>query len=140
MNAHRRLCVKLIHCGNVNIAHPQDKEEKNIFFMPTVDAAGFNLHWANQSVPVPDTAALIEISPETVNMELRRKNKDRRLYFTNNQLEELLDYVKEMESVKIQLFFFYPGKYNMDINVRNFRDYVRHLQANYVEVDFDLDG
>ncbi|MCU0285336.1 MAG: cobalamin-dependent protein [Acidobacteria bacterium] len=34
MNANNQLCVKLIHCGNRNIACPQDQGEKNIFIMP----------------------------------------------------------------------------------------------------------
>ena len=29
-----KLCVKLIHCGNVNINYDEDEEQKNIFFMP----------------------------------------------------------------------------------------------------------
>ena len=34
MNASKQLCVKLIHCGNRNIACPVDQGEKNIFIMP----------------------------------------------------------------------------------------------------------
>ena len=34
MNANNQLCVKLIHCGNINIACPHDRGEKNIFVMP----------------------------------------------------------------------------------------------------------
>jgi radical SAM superfamily enzyme YgiQ (UPF0313 family) len=49
--------------------------------------------------------SLIEISPETANMELRRINKDIRLFYTNEQLEKVLNHAKEKENVKIQLYF-----------------------------------
>ena len=34
MNSNNQFCVKFIHCGNISIANPEDKEQKNIFFMP----------------------------------------------------------------------------------------------------------
>lgn len=34
MNSNGQFCTKLIHCGNNNIANPEDQIEKNIFFMP----------------------------------------------------------------------------------------------------------
>ena len=97
MNSKKRFCIKLIHCGNNNLANPGDKEEKNIFFMPmgllpladalkqrgadveiihsdletgrnieeildfnTLAAVGFDCHWINQSQAVLDTAAMIK--------------------------------------------------------------------------------
>jgi radical SAM superfamily enzyme YgiQ (UPF0313 family) len=123
--------------------------------------------------------AVIEISPETSNLELRKKNKDPRLFYTNQQLEKCLDYIGKKENVKVQLFFgyylsadtretildtihyiikllmkfpglleieyanfstdpgslyfFFPEKYRIDINVRNFRDYIKCLRENYVK-------
>lgn len=34
MKLNEQLRVKLIHCGNSNIANPMDTVDKNIFFMP----------------------------------------------------------------------------------------------------------
>ena len=34
MNANKRLCIKLIHCGNMNIVNPQDNLNKSNFFIP----------------------------------------------------------------------------------------------------------
>jgi radical SAM superfamily enzyme YgiQ (UPF0313 family) len=123
--------------------------------------------------------AIIEISPETANVRLREQNKDKRICYTNEQLEQLLDYAEKTGNVKIHLyfgyylagdtkttiwetlayilellaryprlliaeysnfstdpgslFFFYPERYDIDVKVRGFSDYVRHLQRNYLE-------
>jgi hypothetical protein len=34
MNKTNQLCVKLIHCGNKNIANQDDREEKSNFYIP----------------------------------------------------------------------------------------------------------
>jgi radical SAM superfamily enzyme YgiQ (UPF0313 family) len=123
--------------------------------------------------------AVIEISPETGNNDLRGKNKDKRIFYTNEQLEQFLDYVQEKENVKIHLYFgyylagdsketiwqtityilelisrypnlliaaysnfstdpgsllfYYPERYDIDVKVRTFSDYIRHLKKYYVE-------
>jgi len=122
---------------------------------------------------------LLEISPETSNIELRKRNKDMRLFYTNEQLEECLDYINHKSNIKVQLYFgyylaadtketifgtvhfavrmlikysrlleieysnfstdpgsllfFYPEKYDIDINVRNFNDYMKYLKEYYQE-------
>jgi hypothetical protein len=50
---------------------------------------------------------VIEISPETSNHELRKKNKDKRIFYTNQEMEECLDYINKKDNVKVQLFFGY---------------------------------
>ena len=123
--------------------------------------------------------AIIEISPETGNIELRKKNKDIRIYYTNEQLEQTLDYAEKKGNVKIHLYFgyylagdtketiletfayilhliskypnlliaafsnfstdpgsllfFYPERYDIEVSVRNFSDYVCYLKKNYQE-------
>ena len=141
--------------------------------------------WRLPSKPLIDALSescdqvLIEISPETSNNHLRKKNKDPRLFYTNQQMEECLDYIDSKNNIKVQLyfgyylasdtretiagtlhfavnmlvkyhrfleaeysnfstdpgslFFFYPEKYNIHINVRNFNDYIKYLKENYVE-------
>lgn len=121
---------------------------------------------------------IIEISPETSDYELRRKNKDARIAYTNEEMEACLDYISRKNNVKVQvffgfyvsgdtqetilntaeyilkllikypgflelelanfstdpgsLFFFNPEKYGIDINVRNFNDYLECLRGNYI--------
>lgn len=120
---------------------------------------------------------LIEISPETSDHHTRKINKDARLFYTNRQLEECLDYISKKGNIKVQLYFGYyllsdtpktvldtlwfvvnmlikyhrfleveysnfstdpgsllflhPGKYDIDIRVRNFNDYMHFLRENY---------
>ncbi|MCP5102229.1 MAG: hypothetical protein GY950_02565 [bacterium] len=121
---------------------------------------------------------MIEISPETADLDSRRQNKDNRLYYSNKDLDECLGYIGTKSNVKVQAFFAYflpfdtedtvfstieliteifhkyshftdfiygnlstdpgsllffdPEKYKVDIQVRNFKDYLRVLKENYV--------
>jgi radical SAM superfamily enzyme YgiQ (UPF0313 family) len=141
--------------------------------------------WRLPSRPLIDALSqsfkhtLIEISPETSNIRLRKKNKDPRLFYTNEQLEETLQYISDKKNINVQLyfgyyldadtvetithtlrfalsmllkyywfvemeysnfstdpgslFFSYPEKYNIDMNVRNFNDYLKYLEQTYHE-------
>lgn len=121
----------------------------------------------------------VQISPETSNMELRKKNKGLHTLYTNDELEECLNYIDTKNNVKVQLYFgyflafergetvlntieyimqllltfpdlleiaympfstdpgsslfFYPEKYDIDIKVCNFRDYIKCIKETYVE-------
>jgi len=121
---------------------------------------------------------MIEISPETSSHDLRKKNKDARLFYTNREMETLLDYIGKKPNVKVQLYFGYflpfdtretigntvnyiaglypgyshfaeilylnlstdpasmqylsPGKYNIDIAVRSFKDYIIKMKEIYI--------
>ncbi len=120
---------------------------------------------------------IFEISPETADLSLRKKNKDSRLYYTNVEMEECLDYIRTKKNIKVQLYFGYflvndtkktvfdtmkyclelilkypdlleneyfnfstdpgsllffnPEKYNVDIKVRNFQDYLKYIKEIY---------
>lgn len=139
--------------------------------------------WRLPQKPLIDAAdeaceqVLWEVSPETSNIELRKENKDIRLYYTNRQLEEFMDYVGAKENMKVQLcfgyylasdtgetvmdtiryiiqlliryhwfleveyanfstdpgslFFFFPEKYDLDITVQRFVDYIKNLKEYY---------
>lgn len=50
---------------------------------------------------------VIEISPETSDHRLRKINKDIRLFYTNAEIEECLDYIGTKENLNAQLFFGY---------------------------------
>lgn len=120
----------------------------------------------------------VQISPETSNMDLRKKNKGLHTPYTNDELEECLSYIDTKNNIKVQLYFgyflafergetvlntieyivqlllkfpnlleiaympfstdpgsllfFYPEKYDIDIEVRNFRDYIKCIKETYV--------
>ncbi len=122
--------------------------------------------------------AIIEISPETADLDLRKKNKDIRLFYSNADIEECLDYITTRPNLKVQLHFGYflafdteesifntmnyitklflkyssfveifysnlstdpssllylnPEKYNVEIYVRYFSDYVEKIRENYI--------
>lgn len=121
---------------------------------------------------------LMEISPETGVEELRKINKDSRLYYSNSELEDCLDFVSTKKNVRIQLYygyflvkdteetitdtlkyimklslkysdfveqeyfnfstdpgsliFFYPEKYDIEMNVRKFSHYLDYIRETYV--------
>ncbi len=123
--------------------------------------------------------SLIEISPETGNLDLRRKNKDVRIYYTNKQLEEAITYAQQKGNIRIQLYFgfylegdtpktvwesvhyvlyllmtfprfleieyanfstdpgslflLFPEKFQMELQVHNFAEFLVHLGRNFLE-------
>jgi radical SAM superfamily enzyme YgiQ (UPF0313 family) len=122
--------------------------------------------------------AFIQLSPETADDELRRKNKGVRSFYTNDELRECLDYIGTKDNLKVQLYFGYflafdtaetvlgtiefimelileyadlievaylpfstdpgsllffrPEKYDVDMDVRTFDDYVEMIRDTYV--------
>ena len=122
---------------------------------------------------------LVEISPESADLEIRKANKDHRLFYTNRELEQCLEYIGTKPNVKAQVYFsyflaydtretvfdtmafiaklllhytgftevvylnlstdpasllyLYPEKYDISISVRNFSDYVKKIEENYIE-------
>jgi radical SAM superfamily enzyme YgiQ (UPF0313 family) len=52
-------------------------------------------------------AGLFEISAESADDEVRRKNKDPRLFYTTQELEECLEYISHKNNMKVQLYFGY---------------------------------
>lgn len=123
--------------------------------------------------------SIIEVSPETAHLDLRRRNKDPRIYYDNDELETCLDHIATKPNVKIQLYFSYflayeteetifytleyiakifgkyshiaevlylnlstdpasllffdPEKYNVDMSVGSFTDYIGALKETYLE-------
>jgi len=125
--------------------------------------------------------SFIQISPETADVDLRKKNKGARAFYTNDELEECLDYIKTKNNVKVQLYFGYflafetkktvydtieyimklllkypnllevaympfstdpgsllffnPEKYDIDMEVATFQDYIKCIEEAYIEKD-----
>ncbi len=124
------------------------------------------------------TNVIFEISPETFSESIRIENKDSRLFYSNSQLEECLEYIKAKGNIRVQLYygyflayddsrsvmdtiryimevslkyseileaeyfnfstdpgsllFFFPEKYDIDIQVRNFEDYIKYIGQKYI--------
>lgn len=51
--------------------------------------------------------AIVTISPDSGNPELRRRNKDPRLFYDNRQLEDILEHTGSKGNVFVQLYFGY---------------------------------
>ncbi|MCP4219761.1 MAG: hypothetical protein GY765_34330, partial [bacterium] len=50
---------------------------------------------------------IVTISPDSAEPALRRKNKDPRLFYDNDELEERMEYISTLNNVKVQLYFGY---------------------------------
>jgi radical SAM superfamily enzyme YgiQ (UPF0313 family) len=75
--------------------------------------------------------AVIEISPETANLDVRRKNKDPRLFYDNRQLEERLDNIERKGNLYVQLYFGYILPFETKETVFETIDYIAKLYAAY---------
>jgi radical SAM superfamily enzyme YgiQ (UPF0313 family) len=75
--------------------------------------------------------AVIEMSPETANLNLRKKNKDLRLFYTNKQMEECLDHIGTKPNLKAQLYFGYFLPFETRETVFETIDYIMELFVKY---------
>lgn len=82
---------------------------------------------------------VFEISPESSSEELRKKNKDKRIFYSNEQLEEILDYIRTFPNVKAQIYFgYYLINDNKETILGTLR-YILNLICKYkdiVEVEY----
>jgi hypothetical protein len=122
--------------------------------------------------------AFIQLSPETADVDLRRRNKGARAFYTNDELKACLDYIGTKGNLRVQLYFGYflafdsagavlrtlefvmellveypdlmeigylpfstdpgsllfldPERYDVDMGVRDFRDYIERIRDSYV--------
>lgn len=74
---------------------------------------------------------IIEISPETSIDELRKKNKDVRIAYTNEEMEACLDYINTKKNVKVQLFFGFYVSGDTSETVINTAEYILKLVIKY---------
>ena len=105
------------------------KEKLKVFFVYE--------SWGIPSTTLIDTLsrgceqALITISPETADIDLRRKNRDKRRFYTNRQLGNCLDYIKTKNNLKVQLYFGYFLPFDTADTVFNTIDYITKLYRKY---------
>lgn len=67
---------------------------------------------------------ILEISPESSSEDLRKFNKDKRIFYTNKQLEETLDYAAQLPNVKVQIYF---GYYLINDNKQTILSTIRYI-------------
>lgn len=77
---------------------------------------------------------IIEISPETGDEEVRKRNKDSRLFYTNAQLEAFLDYVSAKSNIKVQLYFGYFLAFDTKDAVFKTINYIMKLLIKYPDL------
>lgn len=82
---------------------------------------------------------ILEISPETSSEELRMFNKDKRNYYSNAEMEEILDLISSKDNVKAQIYFGYYLINDNDETITNTIKYILDLLLKYqdfIEVEY----
>lgn len=75
--------------------------------------------------------AVIEITPESGVPELRRRNKDSRLFYTNAELEQCLEYIGTKDNIRVLLFFGYYLPFETAETIFATLGYVTKLFSKY---------
>lgn len=78
--------------------------------------------------------AIIEVSPESADLEVRQKNKDSRIFYTNEELEACLDHIAAKPNVKIQLYFSYFLAFDTEETVFTTMEYISKLFLTYSHI------
>jgi radical SAM superfamily enzyme YgiQ (UPF0313 family) len=78
--------------------------------------------------------AFIQLSPETADVELRRKNKGVSAFYTNDELKECLDYIATKGNVKVQLYFGYFLAFEKAETVLGTLEFIMELILEYPEL------
>jgi radical SAM superfamily enzyme YgiQ (UPF0313 family) len=93
--------------------------------------------WRLPSAPLLETMSecfqhsIIEISPETAGHELRKLNKDARLYYSNQELEQCLRRAQQLGNIKIQLYFGYYLAGDTPDTIRQTLEYILYLTGEF---------
>lgn len=74
---------------------------------------------------------LIQISPETGDPQLRKINKDPRLFYTNEELEERLEYISTKKNLKVQLFLGYFLPFDTEETIFTTMDFLTGIFSKY---------
>jgi radical SAM superfamily enzyme YgiQ (UPF0313 family) len=75
--------------------------------------------------------ALVTISPETADFDLRKKNKDKRKIYSNPQLQDCLDYIGSKNNLKAQLYFGYFLPFDTAAAIFDTMNYITKLFRKY---------
>lgn len=132
VNNKEKICVKLIHCGNVNITNTNDQDQKNIFFMPR----GF--------FPLGNALKENGFDIEIIHLDLECNNKITEIldfetvdligfdcHWVNQSLV-VMDTAKLIKEIKPEIFIFLGGFTS--------RLFAEEIVTNYFQVDAVLRG
>jgi hypothetical protein len=75
--------------------------------------------------------AFIQLSPETADVDLRRRNKGARAFYTNDELKACLDYIGTKENLKVQLYFGYFLAFDSASAVSRTLEFIMELLLEY---------
>jgi radical SAM superfamily enzyme YgiQ (UPF0313 family) len=78
--------------------------------------------------------AFVQLSPETADVDLRRRNKGGRAFYTNKELRDCLDYVRAKGNVKVQLYFAYFLPFERPETVLSTIEFISSLLLEYPEL------
>lgn len=74
---------------------------------------------------------IVTISPDSADPELRRKNKDPRLFYDNDELEDRMEHISTLNNVKVQLYFGYFLPFETHETIFGTMDYIIRLLVKY---------
>lgn len=78
--------------------------------------------------------AFIQLSPETADVQLRRRNKGARAFYSNEDLLECLDYISTKENVRVQLYFGYFLAFETRQSVLGTIEFILELILKYPDL------
>jgi radical SAM superfamily enzyme YgiQ (UPF0313 family) len=96
--------------------------------------------WSTVSADIVDALAhrfdraFIQLSPDTADAHLRRKNKGVRAFFTNDELRRCLDYIGTKDNLRVQLYFGYFLAFETSETVLRTMEFIVELILEYPEL------
>ncbi len=77
---------------------------------------------------------ILELSPETFDHDLRKRNKDKRIFYTNKEMEDCLDYINTRANIKVQLYFGYFLPFDNEEIIYKTMEYIVGLYLKYSDL------
>ena len=74
---------------------------------------------------------IFTISPDSADIDIRKKNKDLRLFYSNRQLENCLDAIGKKQNLRVQLYFAYFLPFDTSVTVFKTMKYIARLFYKY---------
>jgi hypothetical protein len=78
--------------------------------------------------------AFIQLSPETADVDLRRRNKRPRAFYTNAELKSCLDYIGTKGNLRVQLYFGYFLPFESVATVWRTLEFIMELLLRYPQL------
>ncbi len=78
--------------------------------------------------------AFVQLSPETADVELRKRNKGRSAFYTNEELRRCLDYIDTKGNLRVQLYFGYFLAFDTPETVFRTLEFIMELILEYPDL------